>query len=317
MRKFQVHRTTGILAATLLAAWSVSVRADDAGVVRIANRSSTAVVRVSDRPVVRGQSPVDMTNFSVQQTSLSQLCPSSTDCTDVSSGGSIYYTDSSGQYCPEGEVWYECSECDCGHDCAVIDCLINSLTVLHKIKVDLLNSLGLPSHCCCLSRRIKAKRVRCKSYRSREARLAGERAHRQSSREQWVADRMDQRKERLAHSKWFYLFGTKNPPCGHYQIVYPVDPWYGDARDAGVYAAEGYGGPMSVPLAPVIRHTFNYGWGVPSSRLTPVSHLAAMPYGGYGPPAWNNGYYAPYYASAPQGQSPAAQTAGLPAPITR
>ncbi len=62
------------------------------------------------------------------------------------------------------------------------------------------------------------------------------------------------------------------PIAGKYHIVYPVDPSYFDARDGQVYAAQGYGGPVSVPLAPVVNHTYNYGWGIPSSRLTPVLH---------------------------------------------
>jgi hypothetical protein len=60
------------------------------------------------------------------------------------------------------------------------------------------------------------------------------------------------------------------PLAGHYHIVYPVNPGYFDSRDGQVYAAPGYGGPVSVPLAPVVNHTYNYGWGIPSSRLTPV-----------------------------------------------
>ncbi len=64
----------------------------------------------------------------------------------------------------------------------------------------------------------------------------------------------------------------ENPIAGHYSMVYPVDPNYFDKRDGQVYAAQGYGGPVSVPLAPVVNHTYNYGWGIPSSRLTPVLH---------------------------------------------
>jgi hypothetical protein len=61
------------------------------------------------------------------------------------------------------------------------------------------------------------------------------------------------------------------PLFGHYKIVYPVNPWYFDGRDGQVYAAEGYGGPVSVPLAPVVTQQYNYGWGIPSSRITPIS----------------------------------------------
>jgi hypothetical protein len=65
--------------------------------------------------------------------------------------------------------------------------------------------------------------------------------------------------------------GTGQPLVGHYKMVYPVDPWYFDGRDGQAYAAEGYGGPVSVPLAPVVRQQYNYGWGIPSSRITPIS----------------------------------------------
>ncbi len=64
------------------------------------------------------------------------------------------------------------------------------------------------------------------------------------------------------------------PLAGKYHIAYPVDPAYFDRRDGQVYAAAGYGGPVSVPLAPVVNHTYNYSWGIPSSRLTPVLHPA-------------------------------------------
>ncbi|MEX0703238.1 MAG: hypothetical protein WD069_14185 [Planctomycetales bacterium] len=60
---------------------------------------------------------------------------------------------------------------------------------------------------------------------------------------------------------------------GHYSAAYPVNPWHFDQRDGRIYAAEGYGVPMAVPLAPNVEHTYNYGWGIPSSRLTPVSHM--------------------------------------------
>ncbi|MBX3441168.1 MAG: hypothetical protein KF774_02085 [Planctomyces sp.] len=66
--------------------------------------------------------------------------------------------------------------------------------------------------------------------------------------------------------------GQGCPPIGHYSMVYPLNPSYADGRDGQVYAAEEYAGPVSVPLAPVVHHQFNYGWGVPSSRLTPISN---------------------------------------------
>jgi hypothetical protein len=69
--------------------------------------------------------------------------------------------------------------------------------------------------------------------------------------------------------------GVGSPLFGHYSIVYPADAGHFDSRDGGVYAAQGYGGAVSVPLAPTVRYAWNYGWGIPSSRLTPVSNTPA------------------------------------------
>lgn len=68
--------------------------------------------------------------------------------------------------------------------------------------------------------------------------------------------------------------GAGIPWVGKYSRVYPQDPYYFDQRDGQTWAAQGYGAPIAVPLAPVVGHSFNYGWGIPSSRLTPISHPA-------------------------------------------
>lgn len=307
MRKFQMHRSLGILAAAVLTAWSASAQAGDAGVVRIADRSPTAVVRVSDQPVVRGQSSVDLPGYPVQQTSLSQLCPCGTSAPVCCESGSCHISSD----CPTCGEWVECGEwIECGECCENIGFLGRVLKVASHITGDILASI-FPSHNCCKCRRGKSKRLRCRSYRARRQDAEIRQAYR--------ADRCKERHQRLcnwvAHSR-LGRFMVKNPPIGRYEIVYPVDPWYGDARDAGVYAAEAYGGPVSVPLAPVIRHTFNYGWGVPSSRLTPVSHMAGAPYYGYGPACGPGGQCNPYYASAPRNlpQQAANPAMGVPAP---
>lgn len=62
-------------------------------------------------------------------------------------------------------------------------------------------------------------------------------------------------------------------PFGHYKMTYAVDPYQFDPRDGQLYGAQGYGVPIAVPLAPNVRHTYNYSWGVPSSRLTPVTRI--------------------------------------------
>ncbi len=80
--------------------------------------------------------------------------------------------------------------------------------------------------------------------------------------------------------------GKGCPPIGVYQMTYPVNPDYCDPRDTRVHAAQGYGVPMGVPLAPVVRHQYNYSWGVPASRVTHISnhapHMMHSPQGLYG-----------------------------------
>ena len=73
--------------------------------------------------------------------------------------------------------------------------------------------------------------------------------------------------------------GQGAPLVTKYGMVYSLDPNYNDPRDAARYAAPGYGVHVNVPLAPNVRHSYNYSWGVPSSRLTPVRHGAVV-----GPP---------------------------------
>ena len=88
------------------------------------------------------------------------------------------------------------------------------------------------------------------------------------------------------HGKFAYFHPMGNggegaPPFGCYHLVYAVNPDYSDPRDSQIYAAQGWGVPMSVPLAPTVRHTMNYSTGIPSSRLTPISNVVP-PRGGRG-----------------------------------
>jgi hypothetical protein len=79
--------------------------------------------------------------------------------------------------------------------------------------------------------------------------------------------------------KFGYFFptgcgGAGCPPVGKYARVYPQNPLYHDHRDGQIWAAQGYGVPIAVPLAPVVGHQYNYSWGTPASRLTPISRVA-------------------------------------------
>lgn len=58
---------------------------------------------------------------------------------------------------------------------------------------------------------------------------------------------------------------------GRQRDIIAVDPGYHDSRDSEMYATQTYGVPAAVPLAPVVRDSYNYGWGMPASRLTPVA----------------------------------------------
>lgn len=63
-----------------------------------------------------------------------------------------------------------------------------------------------------------------------------------------------------------------NWDAGYQCDIIALDPGYTHPNDFNQgYAAQGYGGPVSVPQAPNVRSNFNYGWGIPSSRLTPTS----------------------------------------------
>ena len=77
----------------------------------------------------------------------------------------------------------------------------------------------------------------------------------------WMFDRMGLYTPAVVHTA----------PVGTYNMIYPVNPDYVNPRDRRVYGAQGAGVPIVVPLAPTVRSSYNYGSGLPASRLTPVS----------------------------------------------
>ena len=94
------------------------------------------------------------------------------------------------------------------------------------------------------------------------------------------------RNQRLADHLFGWLVpsgccGQGCPPVGKYCVTYADNPGYADPRDGGQpYGVQGYGVPMTVPLAPTVRQAYNYSWGTPSSRITPLgsySGSAAAP----------------------------------------
>ena len=88
------------------------------------------------------------------------------------------------------------------------------------------------------------------------------------------------RNQRLSNCLFGWLVpsgccGQGCPPIGKYCMTYADDPGYGDPRDGGAaYGVQGYGVPMTVPLAPNVRQSYNYSWGTPSSRITPLGNYS-------------------------------------------
>ncbi len=313
MRTSPLLRSLGAIAAAATLVAGGSALAGDAGVVRITDHGAESVVRISDRPVVRGQSPVNLTDEEVLPAAMFSLCPTALGSPDVCcdpgyahicEGGACSSGSPCGS-CPSYHGCPQCGPCGTGHQCPVIGWISHLLSSAHEAKCKLLTSLGIPCHCGQQTCQPRCRRHRIRSFICRSPECRQERRERFGI---WLS------RTRLNYFIPRGCCGKGCPPFGHYQIVYPVDPWYGDGRDAGIYAAEGIGGPVSVPLAPVIRHTYNYGWGVPSSRLTPISHLATGPVYGYGP--W--GYGAPGWGAplpvqpVPAQSSPAASTPPSP-----
>jgi hypothetical protein len=66
--------------------------------------------------------------------------------------------------------------------------------------------------------------------------------------------------------------GQGCPPVGHYSVTYADQPDYIDQRDTQLYGAQGYGMPMTVPLAPNVNHAYNYSAGLPASRVTHIGN---------------------------------------------
>lgn len=91
------------------------------------------------------------------------------------------------------------------------------------------------------------------------------------------------RNQRLSNTLFGWLVpsgccGQGCPPVGCYNVTYADDPGYSDSRDGGMaYGAQGYGVPVNVPLAPNVRQSYNYSWGTPSSRITPMGQYSPGP----------------------------------------
>jgi hypothetical protein len=84
------------------------------------------------------------------------------------------------------------------------------------------------------------------------------------------------------------------------------------AQPNALFSAQGYGLPVTVPLAPVVADQWNYSWGVPSAHLAPVG----IPVGS-APPFVTLGGVPPIVAPgiAPAGPIPAGPAVGPLTPM--
>ncbi|MCY2963137.1 MAG: hypothetical protein NT069_05685 [Planctomycetota bacterium] len=77
--------------------------------------------------------------------------------------------------------------------------------------------------------------------------------------------------------------GCRDGRCGNGKCLggkcyRPVEGYYADPRDSEVYSATGYNVPVTVPLPPVVKYQYQYGWGMPSSRLVQVGNTYTQYY---------------------------------------
>ena len=127
-----------------------------------------------------------------------------------------------------------------------------------------------------MKRHAKRERRRCDARRRFAAEGGG--CARGCGNGDCLSEAAGKRLERLrCRYGYFIPTGCGGGGCQHfgtYNLLYAANPQYFDQRDGQLYSAQGYGVPMAVPLAPNVANTYNYGWGIPSSRITPISRIA-------------------------------------------
>ena len=97
----------------------------------------------------------------------------------------------------------------------------------------------------------------------------------------WRAQQLNylNRNQRLANHLFGWLVPSGCccqgcPPIGKYCVNYADNPGYSHPQDGQAWGAQGYGVPVTVPLPPNVRHSYNYSWGTPSSRITPMGNYS-------------------------------------------
>ncbi|MGD9855260.1 MAG: hypothetical protein AB7U20_09955 [Planctomycetaceae bacterium] len=267
MKTSLLNSRTGMLAVILATAMAAdAVRAEDEGVVRLGSRTanSTSALEADGRVVARGQSDLHQP-VSQPKPGLLQLLSAHDECA----------ADDCASCCPDSCCADSCCAADSCDGCGAAGgdgCG----------KVGLFQGLhGRNGKCCgrCSCANCGGPGCGCgcgcsscgscgQGFLARQCAI-------HNARKQANNAQLNQ----YLRCKLGYFIpdgcgGVGCKPFGCYSIVYPDNPAHFDGRDGQVYAAQGVGGPVSVPVAPNVRHAYNYGWGIPSSRLTPISNAA-------------------------------------------
>ncbi len=174
-------------------------------------------------------------------------------CGDASCGEGCYESCYEGCYdgCAEG--------CDSGQCCGCDICLCNPCYCNGSDGCDSCYGSGYNQRMCTLFARPAkgSKNLACRAWRGQQHNFLN-------------------RNQRLSNCLFGWMVpsgscGQGTPPVGKYRVTYADQPDYADARDGQLYGVQGYGMPMTVPTAPTVRYAYNYSWGTPASRLTPLS----------------------------------------------
>ena len=74
--------------------------------------------------------------------------------------------------------------------------------------------------------------------------------------------------------RWGSGWGSGSGWGGGSSSLYTNQSYYYDVRDTRLYSAQKFNVPVTIPAAPMVR-TYNYGWGIPSARLSPIGGYTA------------------------------------------
>lgn len=266
----QTLKSSWSTAVALLLITATPVIAEE-GVVRISDADNQpGVFRMASTSP--NESPVQQTSYAATPHHLQQISASQFGCDACGPGMYGGYVGGCGPYgCDMGMCDYG-SACSCGDACGTDGCCTEG---------------------CCNSGRCRGRRNRkgdCDSFgECHEQRmltlfakpLPKDPCGGRGQLRRWRGHQMNylNRNQRLANHLFGWLVpsgcgGQGCPPIGKYCVNYADDPGYAHPQDGQAWGAQGYGVPVTVPLAPNVRHSYNYSWGTPASRITPMGNYS-------------------------------------------